>query len=561
MRNLFLYSLIILVFSATGQNNAGQIIQSAFQKVNQGKSEEAIEEINELLKTDPDNPRALGVLGLAYRNLQNHKKSIEAFEKALKTESPSSNQVRYNLGLSYALDGNNDKAFEALMKVKETNAFNITNIGLSPATSQLSSDPRYKKLFPSPKEYADPFTEGGKLIHDWGGENVNDNFGWIARAVGDVNDDGVLDITTCAPSNDEGGNNAGKIYVYSGKTGDLLWEYAGKDANGQLGISVEAGGDVNGDGIPDVVAGAAYANKTLVFSGKDGKIIHEWVGEDEKGAFGRGVKIVGDVNGDGYSDVLIGEPFQIWGAPLNSQQIESAGNTYLYSGKDGKILQKWTGNSVGDGFGTAVAGKTTDGTTLLMVGAPSAGENNGGQVKIFKGMNESPFFTMNADATGGRLGGMFMSVVGDVDGDGVQDVYASDWANSAEGPSTGRIYVHSGANGRQLHNLTGETQGDGFGIGIADAGDVNKDGHDDLVIGAWQHASAAPSGGKVYVYSGKDGSLMRTLTGKVVGETLGFDTTGIGDVDGDGVVDLLLTSAYSAINGTRSGRMFVVSGK
>ena len=84
---------------------------------------------------------------------------------------------------------------------------------------------------------------------------------------------------------------------------------------------------------------------------------------------------------------------------------------------------------------------------------------------------------------------------------------------------------------------------------------------DDLVIGAWRQASAAPMGGKIYVYSAKDGTLLSMITGQVMGETLGFDATGMGDVDGDGTIDFLLTSAWSAINGTRSGRMYVVSGR
>ena len=68
-------------------------------------------------------------------------------------------------------------------------------------------------------------------------------------------------------------------------------------------------------------------------------------------------------------------------------------------------------------------------------------------------------------------------------------------------------------------------------------------------------------GGKIYVYSGKDGTLLHEITGKVMGETLGFDATGMGDIDGDETIDYLVTSAWSAVNGARSGRMYILSGE
>ena len=556
---IFLFSLLHLPLLA--QLPANQMVQAAFQKINSGQLDDAIVDLNKVLADSSDHFGALNMLGLAFRRKKDFAKSLTAYKKAQKVQ-PENPSAMFNLGVAYALIQHKDMAFEVLLEAKAMNAINVTNIGLSPAATILKDDARYTQLFPSPEEYADPFVEEGvEVIHDWNGEHQSDQFGWIGRNIGDVDKDGIMDITTSAPTNNEGAVNAGKIYVYSGKTGKLIWSFVAKDANGQLGMSIEAAGDVNGDGTPDVVAGAPYVNKTWVFSGKNGEVLYEWVGQDPKGAFGRGVKGVGDVDGDGFGEVLIGEPYQIWGAPLNSSKIDHAGKAYLYAGKDGTILQTWEGVRIGDGFGTALAGKTTSDQTLLLIGAPNAGPKNGGQVKVYKGKSTTPFFTIEADSTGNSLGGMFMSVVGDVDGDQVQDVYASDFTNGALGNATGRIYIHSGATGQCLLELTGEKAGEGFGIGVADAGDTNQDGHDDLVIGAWQHASAAPSGGKVYVYSGKDGGLLRTLTGKVVGETVGFDATGIGDVNGDGVVDLLLTSAWSAINGSQSGRMLLVSGK
>jgi hypothetical protein len=163
---------------------------------------------------------------------------------------------------------------------------------------------------------------------------------------------------------------------------------------------------------------------------------------------------------------------------------------------------------------------------------------------------------VDAQSTERIQGAMFVSAVGDIDGDRFVDVYASDFSANTNGTGSGRVCVHSVADGRRLYDPHREAAGDGFGIGVADAGDVDGD----LLIGAWQHSTAAASGGKIYLYSGKDGSLQREMTGKVIEETLGFDTTGFGDVDGDGVVDYLITSAWSAVSGGHSGRMHIVSG-
>jgi len=237
------------------------------------------------------------------------------------------------------------------------------------------------------------------------------------------------------------------------------------------------------------------------------------------------------------------------------------GRAHVFSGADGSSLLELTEGKAGDGFGTAVAGRQVDGQLYFVVGAPNAGDRNGGLAYLYRKLSSGPTAALAPDSTSNSFGGMFISVVGDTNADGIQDIYVSDFSDGSKGPSTGRIYVFSGTDGSRLSARTGDHSGDGFGIGVADAGDVDRDGHDDLIVGAWQYSSVAPSGGRIYILSGSDGSTMRTITGKIPGETLGFDATGMGDVDGDGVVDFLVTSTWSSINGFHSGRMFVLSGK
>ena len=165
--------------------------------------------------------------------------------------------------------------------------------------------------------------------------------------------------------------------------------------------------------------------------------------------FGQHVSGVGDVNGDGYADVIVG-------APGNSAGGEGAGRAYVYSGKDGRVLLTLTGEAADDAFGSAVAGSL--GTARLVPDRrrAGAGPRHAGRTYVYNGLSPKPAFVIDADDTGTALGAMFLSTVGDVNRDGVPDVYASDFTNAAKGPSTGRIYVHSGADGRRLLTLTGE---------------------------------------------------------------------------------------------------------
>ncbi len=548
----FAASLLLLAGPATAQTDTLRTMPRALALIRSEQYDLAILMLEAITEREPDNAQAWMFLGYALHSSGDIDRAIPAHLKAAEFEATAP-AASYNVGLAYALKGETDSAFEWLFRARDSGKVDVTQIAFDPDAANLRDDERYAQLFPSAEDLADPFLEDVETLQEWRGDEVGGEFGWIARNIGDVDGDSVNDVATSAPSSSSNGANAGKIYVFSGKSGDPLWSLAGQPGD-RLGLGIEAAGDVNADDVPDVIVGAPGAGKAYVYSGADGSLLVTLYERHTDEWFGRKVSDLGDVNIDLHADVVVG-------APQNDAAGDDAGRIYIFSGRDGGLLLTLDGEAAGDRFGSAVAGYYDGTHMLLVVGAPNAGPGHGGRVYVYHDLSGRPAFTIEADETGAALGGMFVSVVGDVNADGMPDVYASDWPNNARGRSTGRAYVHSGADGRLLHTFTGEAAGDGFGIGTADAGDVDDDGHDDLIIGAWQHAGAAAAGGKVYLYSGRDGSLITTYTSKVPGETFGFDATGLGDVDGDGALDFLVTSAWSSVNGPRSGRVYVLSGR
>jgi FG-GAP repeat/FG-GAP-like repeat/Tetratricopeptide repeat len=542
-------ALICLLLQATQPPASPATLGAAIARMQANDPAGAARILEEVTTREPGNGRAWRNLGLAYQTLKDFGKAAAAYQRALDAE-PAIPTPLYNLGLVYALKQEPDRAFEWLQRAKATRKIDMTQAAVAPELAPFKNDPRFAALLPSRADFDHPFVEDVRIIREWDGEAAQDQFGWIARNLGDVDGDRIADVVTSAPTAGAG-HTAGRIYVYSTKSGTRLWSADGAEGD-QLGTGIEAAGDTNKDGVPDVIAAAPGGGYAKIYSGRDGTVLRTLKAEDRQDMFGRHAEGVGDVNHDGYADVIVG-------APANNAAGRGAGRAYVYSGKSGGILLTLSGERAGDGFGSAVAGATIGARLLLLVGAPRAGDHHTGRTYVYDGLTQKPKFVIDADDTGAALGGMFLSVPGDMNGDGVPDVYASDWPNAARGPSTGRVYVHSGADGRRLFTFTGETAGEGLGTSPSVAGDVNGDGYADLIIGAWQYSRDAIGGGRAYLYSGKDGALMKTFTCRIPGDTFGFDAVTLGDVDGDGTADFLITSAWSGVSGFHSGRVFVIS--
>jgi hypothetical protein len=553
-KNLIAVCLSLLAGTLAAHNSpgSGAEVASAQAKIASGDFAGATAILEKVVAADPKNQVAWRFLGFTYLKQKKVAESRGAYEKLLEL-SPNTPQAFYNIGVGYVMEGNKDAAFEWLGKAKATKRLDMTQIQVDEDLKPIANDPRFAALLPQPADFEKPFVDSEKvvLLREWNGEAQGDQFGWIARNLGDVDGDGVADVVTSAPSHATGGKDAGRVYVYSTKSGKLLWKVDGAAAD-ELGTGVERAGDTNKDGVPDVVASAPGGGKAYVYSGRDGKVLLTLTAENKPDNFGRHASFAGDPDGDGYDDVIIG-------APSNGAGGKDAGRAYVFSGKDGRKLITWTGERAGDAFGSTVAGYTDGKTKLLLVGAPKSGPRNTGRVYVYEGLAAKPKFVIDSDETGNALGYMFLSVPGDFDADGVADIFSTDFNNTARGLSTGRAYVHSGKTGKVLLTMTGETQGEAFGVGPATTGDVDGDGRPDLIIGAWQYAGAAVSGGRAYLYSGRDGKVLKTYTCRIPGDTFGFDAIGMGDTDGDGTVDLLITSGWSGVKGNHSGRVLLIS--
>lgn len=286
----------------------------------------------------------------------------------------------------------------------------------------------------------------GSILYTWNGEQTGgfgDNFGWRVSAAGDVNQDGVPDVLIAANQADVGGiSRAGRIYVYSGADGSQLHRIDGTASAMTLGRDISEAGDVNQDGYGDVIAGGEQIAR--VFSGFDGSVLFEWTSSDDD--FGVSVSIAGDLNQDGYPDQLVGA--------FNALEFgKRKGRARCYSGLDGTILYTWTGPGAETrGFGYSV------------------------------------------------------SDAGDLNGDGVEDVLIGAQYSSWNGYDTGSVFAHSGADGSVLERWDGDDTLDRFGVAVAGPGDVDQDGLDDVLVGAYLSDANGFNSGASYLYSGITGA-------------------------------------------------------
>jgi FG-GAP repeat len=366
-------------------------------------------------------------------------------------------------------------------------------------------------------------------------------FGWAVSELGDVDGDGVKEAIVGEPYN---GDDAatGTTYVYSGRTGRLIYRFDGAPGD-QYGFSMADAGDTNRDGVHDILVGAPGngPGHADLYSGRTGTLLHRFVGGSAGDAFGWSVSSAGDVDRDHHADLLIGAP-QAFGAV-------GPGYATIYSGRTYEPIRTLTGDAVGDELGSGAGWSrdvNRDHVPDQIVGARNAGPEQRGRAYVYSGKTGERLFAIDASPHGGQFGSFFVAGVGDLDGDRTPDFYVGDYADTTGGvvgPNpAGRAGVYSGRDGHELHAWVGDSADAGVGPGRS-AGDVDGDGSPELIVGSYTASDGALQAGKVQIFSGRTGALLRTITSTRENEQLGFDAVGLGDTNRDGLPDELVSAA------------------
>jgi len=404
------------------------------------------------------------------------------------------------------------------------------------------------------------------------GEITNDNFGRSLASAGDVNGDGYDDFIVGASGNDDAGTSAGKAYIFWG--GPLMDNnpdvtLLGENNYDGFGCSVASAGDVNGDGYADVIIGASGYDGTYTNQGKayiyfggasmDNLADITITGEAENYYFGGSVASAGDVNGDGFNDVIIGA----------SEAFSNSGKIYIYFGgktMDGFADVTLTGFSDTGYFGKSVssAGDVNgDGYADVIIGEPNSSSSavEAGKCYILFGgvsMDNEADLVLNGENPGDQFGRKVASA-GDVNGDGFDDVIIGANYNDDAGQDAGKVYLYYGSNSmNNVPDVTflGEGSFNYLGSSLSSAGDVNDDGYADLLIGAYGYAN---SKGKAYLYFGGrsiDTDVNITISGRNESDALGISVASAGDVNGDGFPDIIIGSNRDG-ESNRAGNTFI----
>jgi PKD repeat protein len=407
---------------------------------------------------------------------------------------------------------------------------------------------------------------------DWEiiGEQSGSILGYAVFTARDVNNDGYDDILIAAPEYDTDDGGEGRIYVYhgsaNGPSATADWTADGAGPGALLGSSAGTAGDVNGDGYDDIIASAPYwysewyggspddPGRVYVYlgssSGLAGTPAASIVSTEVDDSFGSAAGCAGDVNDDGYDDVIVGAPYH------NSEETAS-GRAYVYYGSSSGIDDTeadWTydypwqwsrfgwyastaGDVNGDGYDDVIIG--TDWVDVVMVFHGSA-----------NGLGSQPAWDSEGDTNPNNEEhfGFSVNTAGDVNGDGYDDVIigAPGYTNGQQ--EEGRAYIYYGSSSGLSSSVDWTVESNvpyaTLGYSVAPAGDVNDDGYDDVIIGAPYYGDGETDEGAAYLFYGgpntPESSPNWFIESDIEDTLLGYAVGPAGNVNGDAYDDILI---------------------
>lgn len=452
------------------------------------------------------------------------------------------------------------------------------------------------------------------------GKFYRERMAYAMSGGGDVNGDGFDDFLLGTFHNSVQGQDAGAVYLLLGRPAEQ-WVihdsvsqanaiFYGERRFEAVGYSVANNGDLNGDGIDDILIGASAGNDKI--RSKPGKVYivlgratADWgnsfiLSDSANGAFtgengqdlaGESVAIIGDVNGDGYEDFLVGAP------EYDYPDMEASGKVYLVLGRSsGWALDKelasdsqasfiLSRNNAHVGFSVAGAGDVNhDDIPDLLIGAPGISRSYVifGRREVNWGKNfdlKQADLVIKGEQYGGERNGHCVRGAGDLNGDGIDDMLISAVHNRTVDINAGKVYVIFGKDAGwdtqeiQLSNADasyyGEDRNDLAGFCLSPVGDTNGDGFSDFIIGMFNDGDRDKPGKAWFIFGADSGWTFNTplatipdyFIGEQNGDLTGFCVSNAGDVDGDEWDDFLIAAPYNSQVDEWSGQVYLFRSK